>query len=288
MRVGSGSASFEMVRYLVQRLPVMVAPRWINNEIQPIAIRDALSYLAHSLDHGPLGIIEIGADRLRFKDMLHVVAQVYGYRRLITCTPLIKAKWAAKWISLVTPIPRALASPLAEGIIHALHADTHKAQEHFPGIQPIPYRRAVELAIGKIERGEVETRWSGALGGGPTYELRSWEGIARDVRTLYLALDPSYVYRAFASLGGATGWLTWRWAWILRGLADQLIGGPGLRRGRRHPEELLPGDVVEGDDTDQATRINTTNDGESGVIAVDEEFDDIPDGLIGMADRYLR
>lgn len=243
--IGSGSASFEMVRYLVGRVPVMIAPRWILNEVQPIAIRDVLKYLTSAIAKGPSGIVEIGCDRITFKQMLEVVAEVKGYSRKVIPIPVMTPTLAAEWINLVTPITRSVAIPLSQGIISHLTADTDRANELFPEVHPISYRYAVELALGKILRGEVETSWSAALGEGPTYELVTWEGLNRETRSVLVPEKPAKVFKTFSGLGGDRGWLVWNWAWSIRGFIDQLVGGPGLRRGRRHPQELLPGESVD-------------------------------------------
>jgi uncharacterized protein YbjT (DUF2867 family)/uncharacterized protein YndB with AHSA1/START domain len=242
--VGSGSASFEMVRYLTERLPLMVAPRWILNPVSPIAIRDVLGYLLLALERGPSGVVEIGAPPLTFKGMMEVYAEVRGLKRLILPVPVLAPRLAALWVGLVTPIPTRLALHLVEGILHPLVADTGRARALFPEVEPIPYRRAVELALERIALGEVETRWSGALGGAG-FRLEDREGLIREVRTLPVAAPPEAVFRVFSGLGGERGWLVWGWAWALRGLLDRLLGGPGLRRGRRHPDHLLPGEAVD-------------------------------------------
>ncbi len=243
--IGSGSASFEMVRYLTERLPAMVAPRWILNEVQPVAIRDVLAYLLGALEKPPLGIVDIGANRLSFRQMMLDYAAARGLRRVIIPIPFLHPRLAASWIGLVTPIPGRLAKPLVEGVATNLLANTEKARREFPEINPLTARKAVELAIAKIRAGEVETRWSGALGAAETFELKDWEGLIREVRTLHVPVPPSAVFRAFCSLGGENHWLVWRWAWEIRGLIDRLIGGPGLRRGRRDPEEILSGEALD-------------------------------------------
>ncbi|APD10308.1 MULTISPECIES: SDR family oxidoreductase [Thermus] len=242
--VGSGSASFEMVRYLTERLPVMVAPRWVLNPVSPIAIRDVLAYLLQALEKGPSGVVEVGAPPLSFKAMMETYAEVRGLKRLILPVPVLAPRLAALWVGLVTPIPNRLALPLVEGILHPLVADTARAKALFPEVDPIPYREAVALALERTALGEVETRWSGALQG-RSYFLEDREGVIREVRTLPVQAPPEAVYRVFASLGGERGWLVWGWAWALRGLVDRLLGGPGLRRGRRHPTLLLPGEAVD-------------------------------------------
>ncbi|MDW8357334.1 SDR family oxidoreductase [Thermus sp.] len=242
--VGSGSASFEMVRYLTERLPVMLAPRWILNPISPIAIRDVLAYLLLALERGPSGVVEIGAPSLTFKGMMEVYAGVRGLRRLILPVPVLAPRLAALWVGLVTPIPNRLALPLVEGILHPLVADTGRARALFPEVDPLPYRKAVELALERTALGEVETRWSGALFG-QAYRLEDREGLIREVRSLPVEAPPEALFQVFSALGGERGWLVWNWAWALRGLLDRLLGGPGLRRGRRHPKELLPGEAVD-------------------------------------------
>jgi len=242
--VGSGSASFEMVRYLTERLPVMVAPRWILNPVSPVAIRDVLAYLLLALERGPSGVVEIGAEPLTFKAMMETYAEVRGLKRVILPLPVLAPRLAALWVGLVTPIPNRLALPLVEGILHPLVADTRRAKALFPQVEPIPYRKAVELALERIALGEVETRWSGALHG-EGYRLEDREGLIREVRTLRAKAPPEALFQAFTSLGGERGWLVWGWAWALRGLLDRMVGGPGLRRGRRHPTELLPGEAVD-------------------------------------------
>lgn len=243
--IGSGSASFEMVRYLTERLPWMPAPRWILHEVQPVSIRDTLTYLVEAADREPAGIVEIGADRLSFKRMLEVYAEARGLRRFVFPLPVLVPALAGWWVALVTPIPVHLAVPLVQGIVSSLSADTRRARELFPDIHPMSYRAAVDLALLRIARGQVETRWSGALGGAPTYELHDWEGVMRETRTRHVDASPERVFHVFSSLGGDTGWLSWEWVWEVRGWIDRMVGGPGLRRGRRDPQDLLPGETVD-------------------------------------------
>ena len=243
--VGSGSASFEMVRYLTERLPMMVAPRWILNPVQPVAIRDVLDYLVAALEQGEEGVYSIGSDPLPFREMMLEFARVRGLRRLIVPVPVLTPRLSALWVGLVTPIPNSLAVPLIEGVVHPVVADTSAARRDFPDVEPMPYREAVQRALRSTERAEVATRWSGALGSGPAFELRQEEGLIRELRRLRTSAAPQQVFNAVSSLGGDRGWLVWGWAWRLRGALDRLIGGPGLRRGRRHPRQLLPGDAVD-------------------------------------------
>mgnify|MGYP006291903033 CR=1 FL=1 len=243
--IGAGSASFEMVRYLTERLPVMVAPRWIMNPVQPIAIRDVMSYLLAALEREPGGIVPIGADVLTFKEMMHGYAALRGLHRLIMPVPVLAPKLAARWIGGVTPIPNRLAVPLVEGVTQPLVVRGERAKELFPEIEPMPYRQAVQRAVARVEAGQIETRWSGSLGGGELQALEDWAGMIREVRTVRAGASPERVYATFTGLGGQRGWLVWNWAWRLRGMLDKLVGGPGLRRGRRDAEVIYVGESLD-------------------------------------------
>jgi uncharacterized protein YbjT (DUF2867 family) len=220
--VGAGSASFEMLRYLTERLPAMVAPRWINNLVQPIAVDDVVRYLVLGATRDVTGVVEVGGDRLTFGDMMRTFAKIRGLRRLIIPVPILAPRIAGLWVGLVTPIPNRLAVPLIEGIVEPVVANTDLTASLFPEVEPMPYRRAVELAIS-----------------------RDREGVIRDERFVRVAASPSAVFAAFTSLGGQRGWRVWNAAWRLRGFLDRLIGGPGLRRGRRHPQELAEGETLD-------------------------------------------
>lgn len=243
--VGSGSASFEMVRYLTERLPVMITPKWIKNPVQPIAIRDVISYLVEALEREPLGVVDIGADVLPFRRMMEVFAEVRGLKRVIIPVPVLSPTLSGMWVGLITPIPNTLAVPLIKGIINPVLADTTKAEKYFPEIKPISYREAVQLALVKIQKNNIETRWSGALGAFSSYTLTDKEGMFTEVRTVLTDASPHSLYRSFTGIGGKTGWLAWNWAWKLRGFVDKLVGGPGLTRGRRDPYDLQIGEALD-------------------------------------------
>jgi uncharacterized protein YbjT (DUF2867 family) len=175
--VGSGSASFEMVRYLTERLPAMIAPRWILNDVQPIAVRDILAYLTLALGREAAGIYNVGASPLTFKDMMQEFAHVRGLRRLIVPVPVLAPRLAALWVGLVTPIPNRLAVPLVEGVVHPVVADTVRARTDFPEVEPLAYRKAVARALHRTTENAVATRWSSALGSAPAFELSQSEGM---------------------------------------------------------------------------------------------------------------
>jgi uncharacterized protein YbjT (DUF2867 family) len=151
--IGSGSASFEMVRYLTERLPAMIAPKWVLNEVQPIGVDDVLSYLVLALEREPLGVIDIGSDRMTFREMMLSYAAVRGLRRLIVPVPVLTPRLAGLWVGLITPIPNTLAVPIIKGMIRPVVADTARARQLFPEVEPVSYREAVELAVGRAAAG---------------------------------------------------------------------------------------------------------------------------------------
>ena len=236
-----------MVRYLTERLPAMIAPRWILNEVQPIGIRDALAYLVAALGRDDArGVIDIGTDPLTFKGMMTEYADVRGLPRAIVPVPVLAPRLAGLWVGLVTPIPNKLALPLVEGVVRPVIGDTSRARELFPDIEPMPYRDAVALALERTDAGEVVTRWSDSGDSNdPEVRLIDNEGVVREVRTRVVDAPQEAVFRAFSSLGGDRGWRVWGWLWRLRGMVDQMVGGPGLRRGRRHRERLYPGEALD-------------------------------------------
>lgn len=243
--VGSGSASFELVRYITERHPLMLVPRCAHNQVQPIALRDVLAFLLAAVEREALGIIEVGGDRLSFADMLLGYAAVRGLSRRLLTVPGLTPGAVARWAALVTPVPRRIACPLLQGMLQPLVAEPSRALACFPEIQPLSYRRATELALERMKEGCIETRWTGALGAGPTRKLIDAEGMMREVRTHYVHASAEHVHDVVTSLGGTRGWLVWNRVWWLRGVIDRLLGGPGLRRGRRHPTDLLPGEAVD-------------------------------------------
>lgn len=243
--IGSGSASFEMVRYLTERLPIMVTPKWVRNEVEPIAIRDVLAYLIASADREAMGVVEIGGGALTFKEMMKEYAKVRGLPRVIIPTPVLAPKLAALWVGLVTPISNRLAVPLVQGVVASLTVRDRRSDELFPSIQPMDYQQAVELAIKRMASHDIETRWSDALREGRDLHLEDSRGMIREVRSREVSVPSERVFEVVSSLGGDRGWLVWGWAWKLRGLMDQFVGGPGLRRGRRDPQHLLPGEALD-------------------------------------------
>ncbi|MEO6323637.1 MAG: SDR family oxidoreductase, partial [Thermoanaerobaculia bacterium] len=246
--VGAGSVSFEMIRYLTERLPVMITPRWVTTRCQPIAIENVLDYLVGSVSE-PVSAgrtLEIGGpDVLTYGDMMRGYAAERGLKRLLIPVPFLTPRLSSYWVDLVTPIPSSFSHPLIEGLRSEVIVHDPAAQELFH-VDLIPYREAVRQALERIGTGDVETNWTGArsrLAEGVT--LRDTEGMIIEERRLDVSASAARVYSVFSSVGGKRGWFYAGWAWRLRGLLDRLAGGVGMRRGRRSPNQLRPGDAVD-------------------------------------------
>ena len=249
--VGSGSLSFEMIRYLTERIPLMICPKWVYTRTQPIGIRDVLSYLTAALST-PASIgrtFEIGgADVVSYGEMMLQYAEVRGLTRWMIPVPLLTPRLSSHWVSFMTPIPAVMAKPLIDGLRNENIVRDDSAQLIFPQIRPVGYRTAVERALEKLEAGNIETRWSDALvtsQRGEPVVLLSDEGMIREHRQLMVDAPPKDVFRVFSGLGGKRGWLFMNWAWRIRGAIDRLCGGVGLRRGRRDPDVLRIGDALD-------------------------------------------
>ena len=255
--IGSGSASFEMVRHLTNRLPVMTTPKWVHNNIQPIAVRDVLHYLIAAAATTPEvnRAFDIGGpDVMQYGEMMNTYADVAGLvRRRILVLPVLTPRLAGHWVGLVTPIPRGLAMPLIESLQNDAVMHNHDIDGFIPppaeGLTP--YREAVRLALRKIDTGEVETAWSGAtIAGAPSDPLPSdpdWAGEAVyvDHRERDCAADPKTLWSVVESIGGENGWYSFPLAWAIRGWMDRAVGGVGLRRGRRDPRRLNTGEALD-------------------------------------------
>ena len=250
--VGSGSAGFEMIRALTERLPVMVCPRWVMTRGQPIAVDDVLRYLVDCLGRPRTAgrIIEIGgADVLTYRDMMLGYARLRGLRRRLVVVPVLTPRLSSYWVTLVTPVPSSIARPLIEGLRTEVVVRDPSARELFD-IAPMGYERAVRLALDRVTAGEVESVWGGAaaaIRGRPTTaeRLGDEEGMVVDRHSAVVGAPAGRVFAVVASLGGERGWLYANAAWRARGLLDRLSGGVGMRRGRRDPRRLRVGDAVD-------------------------------------------
>lgn len=250
--VGSGSLSFEMIRYLTERLPVMICPKWVFTRIQPIAIRNVLDYLVAALacPASTGQTLEIGGrDVLTYSGMMTGYARARGLKRRLLAVPVLTPRLSSYWVHLVTPIPANIAQPLIKGLGNEVIVRDDTARRLFPDIELLDYDTAVRLALEKMGARDVETAWSDALTSSQGHKmpvtLISSEGMIIERRQRTVAASADEVYRSFARLGGARGWLYMDWAWQLRGLLDRLCGGVGMRRGRRDPEDLRVGDPLD-------------------------------------------
>jgi uncharacterized protein YbjT (DUF2867 family) len=255
--IGSGSASFEMLRHLVEKLPAMVTPRWVNTRVQPIAIRDVLRYLVGVLgdpstdDH----VFDIaGPDVLTYRQMMQTYAEVAGLpRRWILTVPVLTPSLSSYWVNVVTPVPFGLAKPLVLSL--AVEVVKRPDGEEIAALVPgecLTYRESLQGALQRVRDVDVETSWSDAEVGGrnpadPYPGDPDWAGgtLLSDIRTAHTTAPPDSVFAAVTSVGGERGWPSFRFLWEVRGLADRLVGGIGLRRGRRHPSRLRVGDALD-------------------------------------------
>lgn len=250
--IGSGSISFEMLRYLTEVLPAMVTPRWVRTKCQPIAISDVLHYLTAVLDDLETvdRVLEIGGpDVVSYVEMMQTYAEVAGLpRRIIVPVPFLTPRLSSRWVGLVTPLPGRIAVPLIDSLRHEVVMRNHDIDDVVPH-RPLTFRESLELALRHTRAEAIDTRWTDAgfasadtIPGDP-----DWAGgsIFEDHQTVDVRATPDALFRAFARIGGEHGYYVMKWAWSLRGLADKLIGGPGLRRGRRHPVDLRPGEALD-------------------------------------------
>lgn len=247
MIIGSGSASFEILRYLVERLPVMVTPRWVSTQCQPIAVRDVLHYLVACLDQ-PESVgrtLDIGGpDVLTYRELMDVMAEAMKLKkRIVIPVPVLTPRLSSLWIHLVTPISHRIARPLAEGLRNRVVCRNEDAARLMPH-ECLGVREAIDAALGRFATSEVETVWSDA---GPIPGDPDWAGGRTfiDRRSMRVSASQAALFAAVCRIGGRNGYYTGDGLWRLRGILDRFVGGPGLRRGRRHPEKLSFGEALD-------------------------------------------
>lgn len=248
--IGSGSASFEMLRYLTEVLPIMVTPKWVSTKCQPIAIANAISLLIHAItaDDVPAGVYEAGgADVLTYADMMALYADCAGLRRRVLLpVPLLTPRLSSLWIGLVTPVPVPLARELVNSLINEVIVSGRDACHSF-GVTPMPLRTAITRALDVTRGGNIPTTFTDAdlVYFQPTKLDPTWAGgtVFIDRRTVHTALSAEVVFKELSTIGGEKGWYAGEFLWKVRGLLDQLLGGPGMRRGRKR--ELRVGDVLD-------------------------------------------
>jgi uncharacterized protein YbjT (DUF2867 family) len=247
MIIGSGSASFEILRYLVERLPVMVTPSWVKTECQPVAIDDVLHWLVRCLGVPETTgkTLEIGGpDALPYLQLMRIMAEELRLpRRLVIPIPLLTPRLSSLWIGLVTPVSYRVARPLAEGLRNRVVVTSGEAQRLMPHAAA-GVRDAIRQALRSVEANDVETRWSaaGTVPGDP-----EWAGgtVFTDRRSVEIAADPRHVFAAVCRIGGGNGWYAGDILWRIRGWMDTMVGGPGLRRGRRDSEKVEFGEALD-------------------------------------------
>jgi uncharacterized protein YbjT (DUF2867 family) len=247
MIIGSGSASFEILRYLVERLPIMITPRWVKTESQPVAVRDVLHWLMATIETDATTgrTIEMGGpDVVPYRELMQITAEELGLRRrIIIPLPVLTPELSSRWIGLVTPVTAEYGRPLAEGLRNRVVITGTPATEVMPH-EPLGAREAIRLAVQRTATLEVETRWSsaGVVPGDP-----DWAGgtLFVDQRDIEIDAPPSAVFGAVCRIGGGHGWYAADILWRIRGWMDELVGGPGLQRGRRHPDEVAFGETLD-------------------------------------------
>lgn len=249
--IGSGSASFEIIYNLLQKLPVMLTPKWLATKTQPVAVDDVLAYLEEAVTVKVEGnlIVDIGGEAMSFGGMLLRAARVMGLRRLLLPVPVLSPRLSAYWLIFFTPIPFRMAAALIEGLKSETVLQNKHARLHFPDIKPLDYESSVTAAIAEMEEDQVISRWcdsSTDLSCDIKYQDDPGTPILRDRREIFLSgIAPASVYSAIKNIGGSEGWLAYNALWRIRGLLDKFVGGYGLNRGRRQQKELRLGDALD-------------------------------------------
>ena len=248
--IGSGSTSFEIIRNLTEKLPVMTTPKWVNTKAQPIAVDDVLEYLLESLyiKENKNIIVDIGSQQLTYKEMMLQTATALGLKRLIIPLPFLSINLSSYWLNLFTPVPFTVAKALIEGLKSEVIVQNDNAKKYFPKIEPILFIDAVRLAVKQIEENQVISRWSDNLGKdwnkGNSQELA--DAIFLDRKELDISnISKEKIYKSFMSIGGINGWFAFDFLWEIRGFFDKMIGGVGLKRGRRDQNDLRIGDSLD-------------------------------------------
>lgn len=248
--IGSGSASFEIIRNLTEKLPIMTTPKWVNTMAQPICIKDVLSYLqeAIKLETKENLMVDIGSKALSYKDMMIGTANALGLKRVIIPLPFMSINISSYWLNLFTPVPFSVAKALIEGLKSEVTIQNDNAKKYFPNIIPISYEDSVRNAIKEIEENQVISRWNDTTNG--VWEKNSSNEISQalyiDRKEIDISnIDKSKVYKSFTSIGGENGWFAFDFLWEIRGFIDKMIGGVGLKRGRRSQCDLRISDCLD-------------------------------------------
>ena len=250
--IGSGSSSFEIIRNICQKLPVMVAPRWVRTKTQPIGIEDVLSYLQASITLPYKGnlIVDIGAEKLSFQQMMKQASEVMGLKRYLIPVPFLSPRLSSYWLILFTPLPYKLASALVMGLKSETILQNDHAARFYPEIQPMPFKQTVAGAIQELEHNQVLSRWCDSSSS-QACDIKDFDNpagaILRDTRIVPFINGelPEDVFQSACAVGGPNGWFKYNYLWRIRGAIDKIIGGYGLNRGRRLGSELRVGDALD-------------------------------------------
>ena len=248
--IGSGSLSFELIRALVQKLPVMICPKWVSTAAQPIAIEDVLAYLSFALDHeaGESRVYEIGGpDQVSYGDLMREYAKQRGLKRLMIPVPFLSARLSSLWLGLVTPVYATIGRKLVESLKNPTVVHDQSALDAFP-LRPMSLTAAIERALSKEDSEFAATRWQDAVSSSQAPKRFGGEQFGNrlvDCRTIAVNLPSEKAFAPIQRIGGKTGWYYGNFLWRIRGFLDLLVGGPGLRRGRRDPVELKVGDTLD-------------------------------------------
>ena len=250
--IGSGSASFEIIRHLTEKLPIMVTPKWVKTLAQPIGVDDVISYLlaAKDIEIEKNITVDIGCQMMTYKEMMLGCAHALGLKRWIFPLPILTIKLSSYWLNFFTPVPYNVARSLIEGLSSEVIAQNDNAAKYFPNIVPLNFESAVKQAIQEMEQNQVFSRWSDAGAGvaASENEFESDSSAALLIDRQILPIDGiSHValYRTFCSIGGDEGWFGYNWLWEIRGVMDKMIGGAGLNRGRRDAYSLRVGESID-------------------------------------------
>jgi uncharacterized protein YbjT (DUF2867 family) len=250
--IGCGSMFFEMIRFGTERVPIMLVPRWVFTPVQPIAVSDVVDYLVAALSKPESAgqTVEIGGPQvLSYGEMVVGYARERGLPHLMIRWPMFSARLSAQWVHWATPIPASMAYSLIEGLHDPVVVQDDAARQLFPEIKPMDYITVLRGSLERLDAGQVDTSWSDALAtsqGDQTPVTFKWsEGMFIESRQRFTSASPEQVYCVFAGLGGERGWLYGTWMWHMRGWIDRFFGGVGVSRGRRNPDDVHVGDVMD-------------------------------------------
>lgn len=248
--IGSGSASFEIIRNLVEKLPVMITPKWVDTYAQPIAVDDVVSYLLSSLylEYDKNLVVDIGAKKMMYRDMMLETAEALGLKRYLIAVPFMSITLSSYWLNLFTPVPFSVAKALIEGLRSEVTVQNDNAEKYFANITPISYIDAVKKAVQEIEQNQVISRWSDA--DGSSWDQKRFKEINDAIfvdrkEADIAAYDKEKIFKAIKSIGGENGWFDYDFLWEIRGIVDKALGGVGLNRGRRDSCDLRLGECLD-------------------------------------------